>query len=714
MWGKFVRSSASFEHKCAQCSTELHTSDKHIKCVKCLGAKHNISLCGNCKKLPPAIMTQRLKMIKQFNESGTWPTTGEEDRSSVVSFKTALTHQPNDNTNNPQDINVDTDQEVVQQEVDREGAQEIEIVEQEVEQDQEDVVEEVEPELEVTMVNPIGGAPQIDNEMFRRYQAFLALEERERQQSQVVAKKKDSSKRKQDDISNHPEFKGLKSQVVSLDAKMDILINKLSGDNAQNNNSPQVQAPQPIPPSGVGAIPKRRRVGNVPNIMSGPFDSGMTSVSRARNVPMHLQSAHLQSAQNIPDLVVEDLVGGDDQYDQDYNYDDNDGEDEYMDPWESQGLEDIPNKDELSRRAAREIWLAALPVVCPELPTVKQVEHGAKGKFFKTLKKKSGPAKMPFLQDVVDMCVDSESFTNTKGVLTKVEKGYVTEDSVEKELLTPRNVPYTLSKEVPVKHLKDQGLRDDVNRLHPKTMFGLQERMSLESSRFSCAYLRICNNFQLALTAVEEQLETCKLKADLIGSKALHDEEDQQMIRNDMEDLIESFNTMALGIRDMCTSNGDFLVTASNQFNSANRERVSAWVEATALPKSVKAQVLKYNPDNPKGGVEPLNIVSQDAQTFVTTFVENRKDQNERQLLLKSLKPNPPKPPQKQKAQFQYKTPLQEQFQDFTKAQTSWNSSGNTRGAPRGRGRGVRGTRGRGRGRANSRPFPRGGQRGKQ
>ena len=90
--------------------------------------------------------------------------------------------------------------------------------------------------------------------------------------------------------------------------------------------------------------------------------------------------------------------------------------------------------------------------------------------------------------------------------------------------------------------------------------------MSLESSRFAGAYLRLSNNFQLALTSLEAQLEQCKLKADLIGSKSFESQKDKSMVQNDMEDLIHKFNVMSLAIKDMGNSNGDLLQPASFQY----------------------------------------------------------------------------------------------------------------------------------------------------
>ena len=98
----------------------------------------------------------------------------------------------------------------------------------------------------------------------------------------------------------------------------------------------------------------------------------------------------------------------------------------------------------------------------------------------------------------------------------------------------------------------------------------------------------LCNNFQLALTSLEAQLEKCRLNADLLGTKTFQSQDDKTMVQGNMEDLIHEFNIMSLAVKDLNNTNADFLVAASHQYGLAAKSRANAWVEASSLPKPIK------------------------------------------------------------------------------------------------------------------------------
>ena len=379
------------------------------------------------------------------------------------------------------------------------------------------------------------------------------------------------------------------------------------------------------------------------------------------------------------------------------------------DPYED--VQDLPASEEnLSRRAARDMWLVALPEVCPDLPPLKEEKSTSKNKFFKTLKQKKEHPIMPFIPEVSDFCVscDKSRLTN---VLKSVESHYETEEHVESQLLALRTVPTAVSKEVPPKNLKESGASESNIRLDPKTRVGTQERLSLESARFSHAYVRICNNFQLALASMESQLEKCKLQADLLGSKSFTNESDKFKVQEAVEDMISNFNIMSLAVKDLNTANGDFLQVAAQQYRSSAQGRADAWIEAMALPRGVKKELGKFKLDEPSTGPSstPLKVVSSQAESLISSFVEDRKDKNERAVLLKSLRVQTGRGGRgraRGRGQPRHRSPLQAQYQryqEFARPQPSWGSArgrGNNRGANRGNQRG-----GRARGRGQNQPF---------
>ena len=71
--------------------------------------------------------------------------------------------------------------------------------------------------------------------------------------------------------------------------------------------------------------------------------------------------------------------------------------------------------------------------------------------------------------------------------------------------------------------------------------------------------LDYANNFQLALTSLEAQLEKCRLNADLLATKTFQNQDDKTMVQVNMEDLIHEFNIMSLAVKDLNNTNADFL-----------------------------------------------------------------------------------------------------------------------------------------------------------
>lgn len=630
---------------CFKCKCKMMDGDGHIKCHKCLGPYHAMDSCQSCLELPSAIISRRKLLAKTYLQTGQWSVV--ESAGSTTSKKSCTP---------PVIVNPDT----VDQDQNVQGDEDI----QEDEGDENDVeiVGETEP-----LENPSGGEDPEAGEMFEAFKVFLASKTDankgapKRKPTGLIPNTNTNPKKQRVDVSQSQEFINLKSQVQGLDSKMDLLLNKLM----PTQGTPQGGA---IPRGREGAIPKIPRLQTLDN-------------------PMVIADLH-------------DMSQGDDNED-----------DEEYDPdleWGPQEQAQDQSPEFLSRRAAREIWLAGLPDLCPKLPMVP-VSQTTEKVFFKTLTQKKDKQVMPFVADVRDFCTEIQ-LKKYKNVVPQVEALYKTDDTTERQYLSPRLVPYALAKEVSFKALKEQGLKADQNRLAPKSNLGLQEKFALDLEKRSAAFLRVTNSFQLAFSAMGNVIEKCNLTAELLNSKVFVNKDDKKEVQESVEDLINNFNVLSLAVRDVDFTNGDFLTLAANQYSAASKLRTEAWVEATSLPKSVKKQLLTFDPDVPeKGSVGPLSIISKDAETFLTNFVQNRKDQDERSALLKSLKqPAPQKTQQAPKQQPQYKTPLNDQFQEFLKSQMTW-GTGRGRGTPRGGRGGNRGkNRGKGRGRGNTRPFPKG------
>lgn len=644
---------ASKERKCVKCKGTLPKNDNHFKCYICLGPYHAIPECGQCSVLPEDQIIKRKKAQMHFIKTKTWLALDEFDDStaSLASYKTTVTHVLQ---SGPED----QDQQQVQNQNESEDIQGRVVLESNDIQ----MVGESGP-----VENPSEGetSQQEDrDEMNRKFQAFLASQP----ESETINPRKRPmplptfSKKQRRSLDEEPQFVQLQSQVTNLDSKMDLILNALN---------PSASTPILNPQHKTGV--QMGRGGAIPKIPKRPVRETLT---------------------------LQDL-------DQPLSQEGFEDEESYTeDPWAPSEQEE-PTQELLSRKASRDIWLSGLRELVPKVPLVPATDTGEK-QFFKTLKTRKQKPTMPFLQDVLDVCTEAEM--KKQGNVWGIEKLYTTVDSAEQQVLTPKDVPYALAREVPPKHLKELGLKEDVNRLAPKTNLGLQEKFALESSRFAGLYLRIANSFQLALSAMETLLERCTLKAELLNSKGFVDDQDKKEVQDTVSDLIDDFNLLSLSVSDASFSNGDFLEVAAAQYSQASKSRTEAWVEATALPKSVKKQLINFDPDvSKKGSKQHLKVLSSDAESFLRTFTQNRKEQEERNLVLKSLKANPQKTQQqqvqKQQQQTQYKSPLESQFQEFLKAQNSWSNRG--KGSSRGRGnRGGKGQRGRGKG--PSRPFPKG------
>ena len=132
-----------------------------------------------------------------------------------------------------------------------------------------------------------------------------------------------------------------------------------------------------------------------------------------------------------------------------------------------------------------------------------------------------------------------------------------------------------------------------------------------------------------------------------------------------------------------------------------------------ALPKGVKKELAKFPLDEPSvsPSTTPLKVVSSQAESLLSTYVEDRKDKTERAVLIKSLRGSNrggrPRARGRGQSRPRFRSPLQAQYQryqEFTRAQPSWGNS-RGRGNNRGGNRGFNQRGGRARGRGQSQPF---------
>lgn len=321
---------------------------------------------------------------------------------------------------------------------------------------------------------------------------------------------------------------------------------------------------------------------------------------------------------------------------------------------------------------------------------------------------------MPFLQEVSQACMEA-SLLDAKSNVRQVESFYRTSTLEETQLLAARHVPACLAAEVPHKALSSVGLSEAHNRLSPQTKWGVKEQLALSAHSNACAFLRMTNNFQLSLSAMESQLESCKLQVELLAAKSFQSEQEKEGVNEITDELIHKFNIMSLALTDMQHTNVDLLNTSAFQYGKSLKDRADAWIQATDLPKPVKQAVSKISMDTPTAGSsKPLQVISSEAQKVVTDFVTGRKERNERAALMKAIKPSPPPKPAQQKQQQQqsaFKSPLMQQFLNWQKSQSTWQPQ---RGGARG-GRGGRGAaRGKGRGFTQQQPFSKGQGRGQK
>jgi hypothetical protein len=388
-----------------------------------------------------------------------------------------------------------------------------------------------------------------------------------------------------------------------------------------------------------------------------------------------------------------------------------------FDPWASSSNIGDPvggSSMSLSRRASRRIWVTGLDEVCPDVPVVSTVPPPRQTPHFKLMKQKKEEDLMPFLPEVSQQCLEA-SLVEALPPLRNIEKFYKTSISEEKQLLNIRHVPKCLAAQVPEKSLQAPGLSEQQNRLQAKSKWGLKERLALESHRQSCAYLRLTNNFQLALSLLEKQLDDCKLQVELLNSRSFNDAEDREGVMEVTDSLMHRFNVMSLAVTDASYTNVDFLKTASYQYGKSLKDRADSWIQSTTLPAPVKQGLLKVDLATPvEDATQPLHIISLDAQKVITDFAQDKRQRLDMQVVQKVLnKPSTgakPKAPQhkKKQQQPQSSSPSWQEFQQWQREQSSWGGQG-----ARGRGGNNQG-KGQFKGnKSGKQPFPKGGKGGK-
>jgi len=335
-----------------------------------------------------------------------------------------------------------------------------------------------------------------------------------------------------------------------------------------------------------------------------------------------------------------------------------------------------------SRRAARNIWISGLHEVCPDVPKVSSGPAPRKSAHFKLLKQKKETDLMPFLPEVSDQCLEA-SLVEAQPPLRHIERFYKTSESEEKQLLNIRSVPKCLTAQVPEKALQTPGLSEQQSRLHPKSKWGVKERLAWDAHRESCSYLRLTNNMQLSLTALESQLEDCRLQVELLSSRS-SEEEDRTSVDQATESLIHRFNVMSLALTDLSYMNVDFLKLASYQYGKSLKDRADAWIQSTTLPVPVKQGLTKSDLATPvEGASVPLHIISNDAQKLIKDYAEDKKERSDKAVVQKMLaKPNPPqkqsqaKKTQPKQTQFGADSPLMQEFDQWRRKQGGWSNQG--------------------------------------
>ena len=662
---------------CIVCPRRLHQNDMHLKCYECLGPYHVVNSCVACAKLSSSARYKRKKAINYYFEHKKWPETLEAmgSDSSFVTAKTKVTQQGEGD----QEDQHSNDAQIENAENNLGSDMTSDLPENQEAEEQNEQIDEDVVVVHGVEVHAQPSGPEVGNDIMAQFQEFIRSQESKKKNPPKRSGEPDASapdpKNPRYDLSGDPIITSLQSKVSNVDQKLELILSKLS-DQGTGSKTSDVQ-----PPVGIdGTRPKE------------------------------LRTQSNKTVRSSSSLKIQDLDSQIEEVEEVDKEDDSEVEVVEEDPYEE--TKDLPPTEEvLSRRAARDMWLVALPEVCPDLPTPKVIKPSEKNKFFKTLKQKKDHPIMPFIDEVSELCVSVQK-NKTAAVLKSIDQFYETEEQVEAQLLAIRSVPSALSKEVPQKFIKEPGASEANIRLDPNSKMGTQEKLCLESAKYAQAYLRLTNNFQLALTSLEKQLENCKLQADLLGSKPFSKDDEKHVVQEAMEDMLNNFNVMSLAVKDLNQANGDFVQAVAHQYRSSTQGRADAWIEAAALPKGIKKELGKFDLDQPTTlpSVEPLKVISSGAESLLTTFVEDRKDRTERAVLVKSLRGQSNRGGRgraRGQSRPRYRSPLASQsyqrFQEFTKPQTSW---GNSRGRGRARGnqRGnMRGTRGRGRG--QNQPF---------
>ena len=369
--------------QCQSCGYRLHANDKHRKCYQCLGGLHDIDRCSHCQKLSKTAIYRRRRAQDLFLTKGTWPSTLEFSAAKESSTAGSFRTAAGD-PQSPKVVSERGHPDDASSSQWEEPHADVLTITSDVE---EEVEEEGGPSVEI--------APPTSKEEERRdFEAFMASREQATPSMQPPLQSRKRAlesvpdnplppKQPRYDLTKDQHFVSLRSDMDHMTSKLDQILSKLSG----------ATAPAPVP------IPRFR-----------------------------------------PALVAEPPS---------YDVEEGDREDaESVDPWATSScLGDTTaggSTWNLSRQAARNIWVTGLDDVCPDVPLVSSGPVPKKSSHYRLLKQKKDEALMPFLPEVSQQCLEA-SLVEAQPPLRHIEKFYRTSVSEEKQLLNIRHVPKCLA-----------------------------------------------------------------------------------------------------------------------------------------------------------------------------------------------------------------------------------------------------------------------------
>ena len=69
-------------------------------------------------------------------------------------------------------------------------------------------------------------------------------------------------------------------------------------------------------------------------------------------------------------------------------------------------------------------------------------------------------------------------------------------------------------------------------------------------------------------------------------------------------------------VNDLVSTNSDCLAVVTKQYGDALRDRADAWLQASTLPHSVKAEIGKLDLAVPSDSPKPLSLLGSEATTL--------------------------------------------------------------------------------------------------